>query len=105
MKIIKGLIFSVFILSFGCSEPDAPIAISQFSVYPNPATDRAMATIANEDGKPYHLIMFDTKGEIIGEWNDDLTYPTYEIPLQGSGVYQIILTLDNTTYTQRLIKL
>jgi hypothetical protein len=77
------------------------------NVYPNPASDQASIYVRTRTNQPFHLQVFDTRGNIILEQQAGGGEQHYSLPLRGmpKGNYQVTLRVNDSLSRQKLIKL
>jgi hypothetical protein len=110
MTNIRGIIIGITVLFSACSnEPELILHTSNgFSVFPNPAIDRAYAYINNKSSVPYKLEVFDAKGKrILSQVVDPGFNSQYPILLDGrpQGTYHVTLTTEKSVLIKEFIKI
>ena len=82
--------------------------INAFSVYPNPVGDLLQLNITSSNKSVGSIVITDVSGRVIKNFNIDLVkgYQSLFINLNklNQGNYQITLTWNNQSITQKLIK-
>ena len=77
-----------------------------FAVYPNPTTDGLNIAISNPQNSQYHVLVIDTRGEVLLEKKESIAEGYYRVDLQDEpeGTYHVVLEKDNTTIVKRVNK-
>ncbi len=74
----------------------------QINIYPNPAND--YVTIQSSDSKrTYEVLLFNTDGDQIGCYQESLNSFRLNLP-DTSGIYFIIIKLENSSMIKKIIK-
>ena len=98
----------MFAALVGCNnEPDLPDFNNVLHIYPNPVQQEASITIQNPAGEPYKLLVFDTKGKLIFEEDDNERRSDYRLFLgdKPEGIYQVVLRIGIKEYSQNITKI
>ena len=102
------VLYLLILLLVACNDkPDIRPQNNQFAVYPNPAEDRVNISFANPGNSAYTVVVFDPKGEVLFERDEDLAEPYYHVFLSDEpvGTYHVVLEKNNETIIRQFIKI
>lgn len=103
----KIFLFPLFLMLAGCNDrPDVVPQSNQLAVFPNPAEVEVSILFSNPDNSMYTLVVFDTRGDILLEKNENLAEPTYRVDVsdEPAGTYHVVLEKNNTTIVRQFTK-
>ncbi|MFD2720356.1 T9SS type A sorting domain-containing protein [Hymenobacter monticola] len=74
----------------------------EWTVYPNPTTDRLTASLAPAEGRTYRIL--NTLGQVVGQGNAATADPTVEVRQLPAGTYFLELRGASGPQTRRFVK-
>lgn len=97
----------ILVLMVACNDkPDVQPRDNSLAVYPNPVREIAYISFANPDNSNYSVVVFDTKGDVILQKDENLAEPYYQVNVADEpiGTYHVVLKKNSTTIVRQFTK-